>query len=180
MSTSSTEPPPEPSTEPSPETRRRTPSRPVLVLAVLLVVALLAAGTLGVLLWRRSAADRAGADALATARAYAATVTTYDYQHLDRNFADVLDGATGDFKNEYNGASSTLRQLITDARARATGSVLDAGVRTASPDEVVVLVFVDQSITNAVSPQTKIDRTRLVMTLTPHDGRWLVNRLELT
>jgi Mce-associated membrane protein len=44
---------------------------------------------------------------------------------------------------------------------------------------VVVLVFVDQVITNAVAPQPKIDRTRVVMTLEPHDGRWLVDKLEL-
>jgi Mce-associated membrane protein len=125
--------------------------------------------------------DTAGAPhgALATAQAYAVTVTSYDYQNLDRNFADVLDGATGEFKDQYTGASRTLRQLISGAKTTSKGTVLDAGIRTQSTDEVVVLVFVDQVITNAVTPQPKIDRTRVVMTLTPHDGRWLVGKLEL-
>ena len=143
-------------------------------------LALAAAAVLGVQVARGPAADRAGNEALATARAYAVTVTTYDYQTIDKAFADVLDGATGEFKSQYAGASKTLRQLITDAHSTSKGTVLDAGVRSASTDEVVVLLFVDQLITNSASPQPKIDRLRVVMTLTPHDGRWLVEKLELT
>lgn len=163
----------------NPRSARGRPATPVLVMAVLLALAVIAATIFGVLLIRQSAADRAGAEALATAQAYAVTVTTYDYQNLDRNFADVLDGATGEFKDQYAGASRTLRQLISGAKSTSKGTVLAAGIQSQSTDQVVVLVFVDQTITNAVAPQPKIDRTRVVMTLTPHDGRWLVGKLEL-
>lgn len=152
----------------------------VLLLATALLFAVVVAAVLGVQLARAHAADRAGAEALATARAYAVTVTTYDYKTIDRGFADVLDGATGEFRGQYDGASRSLRQLITEARSTSQGAVLDAGIRSAEPDRVVVLAFVDQTINNAVSAQPKIDRIRVVMTLTPHDGRWLVEKLELT
>jgi Mce-associated membrane protein len=157
-----------------------TLSKPVAIaVAAILVVAVAAAVTFGVLLVRRAAVERASNAALATARAYAVTVTSYDYQNLDRNFADVLDGATGEFKDQYSGASQSLRQLISQAKATAKGSVLAAGIQSASPDEVQVLVFVDQGITNAATPQPRLDRNRVLMTLTPHDGRWLVRKLEL-
>lgn len=149
------------------------------VLGVVLVLAIAAAVAFGVLLQQRAATDRAGQQALATAKAYAVTVTTYDYQNLDRNFADVLDGATGEFKDQYNGASQTLRQLISNAKATAKGTVLGAGISSASTDQVEVAVFVDQAITNAATAQPRIDRNRVLMTLTPHDGRWLVSKLEL-
>jgi Mce-associated membrane protein len=42
-----------------------------------------------------------------------------------------------------------------------------------------VVVFVDQSITNATLPQPRVDRNRVIMTLVPRDGRWLVSKLEL-
>ena len=42
-----------------------------------------------------------------------------------------------------------------------------------------MVVFVDQSISNAATTQPRIDRNRVLMTLTPHDGRWLVGKLEL-
>jgi Mce-associated membrane protein len=106
-------------------------------------------------------------------------VTSYDYQNLDRNFADVLDGATGEFKDQYSGASQTLRQLIATAKATAKGTVLGAGIQSESAEQVEVVVFVDQSISNAATPQPRIDRNRVIMTLTPHDGRWLVGKLEL-
>ena len=150
-----------------------------LAVAVVLVLALAAAVTFGLMLQRKAATDRAGAEALATAKAYAITVTSYDYQNLDRNFADVLDGASGEFKDQYTGASQTLRQLIANAKATAKGTVLGAGIQSASTDQVQVVVFVDQAITNAAVTQPRIDRNRVIMTLTPHDGRWLVNKLEL-
>jgi Mce-associated membrane protein len=150
-----------------------------IVVAAVLVLAVAAAVTFGVLLQQRAATDRAGAQALATAKAYAVTVTSYDYQNLDRNFADVLDGATGEFKDQYSGASQTLRQLIANAKATAKGTVLGAGIQSESADQVEVVVFVDQSISNAATAQPRIDRNRVIMTLTPHDGRWLVGKLEL-
>jgi len=161
----------------------RFPLRPsplaALAVTVVLVLALAAAVTFGLMLARRAATDRAGAEALATAKAYAVTVTSYDYQNLDRNFADVLDGASGEFKVQYTGASQTLRQLIANAKATAKGTVLGAGIQSQSTDQVEVVVFVDQAITNATVTQPRIDRNRVIMTLTPHDGRWLVNKLEL-
>jgi hypothetical protein len=39
--------------------------------------------------------------------------------HLDRNFADVPDGSTDEFKDQYTGASQTLRQLIEAVKATA-------------------------------------------------------------
>jgi len=158
----------------------RLPLPAAIGVAVVLVLAVAAAVTFGLLLQRRVATDRAGAEALATAKAYAVTVTSYDYQNLDRNFADVLDGATGEFKDQYTGASQTLRQLIANAKATAKGNVLGAGISSESPEQVEVVVFVDQTITNAATAQPRVDRNRVIMTLTPHDGRWLVGKLELT
>jgi Mce-associated membrane protein len=116
---------------------------------------------------------------LATARSYAVTVTSYDYRTLDRNFADVLGGATGDFKDQYGAASGTLRNLVTQAKATAKGTVLNAGVESATTDRVTVLLFMDQAITNATMSDPRVDRSRLLMTLTNNDGRWLASKVEL-
>lgn len=149
------------------------------VVAAVLVLAVAAAVTFGMLLSARSSADRAGTEALATARAYAVTATSYDYQHLDQDFAAVLDGATGDFKNEYASATEPLRQLVTQAKASATGTVVAAGIQSRSTGQVVVVALVDQSVSNAGSTQPSTAHNRLIMTLVPDDGRWLVSKLEL-
>jgi Mce-associated membrane protein len=44
---------------------------------------------------------------------------------------------------------------------------------------VEVLLFVDQSITNAVNPEPRIDRNRVEMTMELVDNRWLASKLEI-
>jgi Mce-associated membrane protein len=149
-----------------------------VAVATVLVVAVVAAVTFGVLLAHRSAADRAGTEALATARAYAVTATSYGYQHLDKDLAAMLDGATGDYKNEYASATNPLRQLVIQAKVTSAGTVVAAGIQSQRTDEVVVVVLVDQSITNVTSPQPRTEYSRMIMILVPSGGRWLVSKLD--
>jgi Mce-associated membrane protein len=170
--------------EPDAKRRKRFPlslSAPVTIVLTLVLLAALAAGTtFGLLLMADNDAESAQNEALNTARSYAVTVTTYDFQHLDKNFADVLDGATGEFKEKYSGASSTLRQLLLEAKATASGAVLEAGVKSATPDRVEVLLFVNQTVTNAATAdKPRFERNRILMTLEKHGDRWLVSKLEL-
>lgn len=150
-------------------------------LSVLLVAALAAAVTFGLLLKGKSDTDAAANEALNTARTFAVTLTTYDYNNLDKNFADVLDGSTGDFKNEYSGGSSTLRQLLQQAKATSHGTVLDAGVKSASTDRVELVLVANQVVTNAAikEGESRVDRSRFLMTLEKHDGRWLVSTVRM-
>jgi Mce-associated membrane protein len=180
---------PETTEEPAKSETAETPKRkrfplplslPVaVVLAVVLLAAIAGAVTFGLLYKDKADVDSASTEALNVARSYAVTVTSYDYQNLDKNFADVIDGATGEFKDQYSGASATLRQLIQQAKATARGTVIDAGVKSASADRADVTLFVDQSVTNAATPQPRVDRNRVVMTLEKHDNRWLVSNLQL-
>lgn len=165
----------------APKERKRfsLPAPVAAGLGVLLVVAVGAAVTFGLLYKNQADVQTARNEALATARAYASTVTGYDYKNLDKNFSDVLDGATGKFKDQYAGASKTLRQMIRQAKATAKGEVLDAAVKSATEDRVDVAVFVDQSVTNAATKKPRIDRSRVLMTLEKHDDRWLVSKLEM-
>lgn len=151
----------------------------LFALAVLLVAGIAAGVTFGLLYKGKTDVQAASNAALDTARSYAVTVTTYDYQNLDKNFADVLDGATGTFKDQYTGASGSLRQLIQEAKATAKGTVVDAGIKSATTDRVDVVLFVDQSVTNAATTQPRVDRNRVLMTLELHDTRWLVANLQL-
>lgn len=79
----------------------------------------------------------------------------------------------------YSRSSSQLEQMLVDNNATRMGTVADAAVRSAADDEVVVLFFVDRTITNAASPKPRVDRSRVVMTLDNVDGRWLVDRADL-
>ena len=48
---------------------------------------------------------------------YAQVLTSIDANNVDQNFAQVLDGATGEFKDMYSKSSDQLRQLLIDNKA---------------------------------------------------------------
>lgn len=147
--------------------------------ALLFLAAATAAGALGWKVIQQNNIAAAGKAASAAATAYATTLTTVDYQKIDQNFGQVLDGATGEFKNMYSQSSAQLRQLLIDNKAVSHGSVVDTAIKSATTDTVEVLVFVDQSITNSIVPQPRIDRSRISMTMQRIDGRWLAAKVDI-
>ena len=121
----------------------------------------------------------AGREALEVARSYAVTLTSVDTNKIDENYAQVLDGATGEFKDMYSQSASQLRQVLIDNKAMSNGTVVDASIKSATKTNVDVLLFVDQSITNTVKPEPRIDRSRVRMTMELVDGRWLASKVDI-
>jgi Mce-associated membrane protein len=143
------------------------------------VAGLLTAGFLGWKLDEKSDTDAAAEAGLAAARAYAVTLTSVDSNHLDRDFAAVLDGSTGEFKDMYTRSSGQLRQLLLENKATGTGTVLDAAVKSKSETKVEVLLFIDQTVTNIAAADPRVDHSRVQMTMELVDGRWLASRVYL-
>lgn len=133
----------------------------------------------GLLFVGQNTADDARSEALSTARNFAVTVSSYDYRELDQNISTVLDGSTGEFKKQYAGAENALRQLVTEAKAVASGTVREAGVKSVSEDRAEVLVFVDQSVTEKAEDKPRVDRNRMLLVLQRQDDRWLVSDVHL-
>jgi Mce-associated membrane protein len=137
------------------------------------------AGALGWKLWDEHAVAEAGQTARKTAIDYAQVLTSIDSNKVDENFAAVLGGATGEFKDMYTKASVQLRQLLLDNKATARGVVVDSAIQSQSKDKVVVLLMVDQTVTNTARPDGRVDRTRMKVTMDRVDGRWLASKVEL-
>ncbi|WP_328351214.1 tetratricopeptide repeat protein [Mycobacterium sp. NBC_00419] len=148
-------------------------------LAALVVALLGLSGFLGWQVWQQHRVAQASHDAQQAAVTYAQVLTSIDTTNVDKNFADVLDGATGEFKDMYSRSSAQLRQLLVDNKATAHGVVVDSAVQSASPEKVVVLMFVDQTVANSAAPDPRIDRSRVKMTMEYVDGRWRASKVEL-
>ena len=145
-----------------------------------LIVGLLgASGFLGWQVWQQREIAAASRDAQAAAVHYAQVLTSIDSNNVDQNFAEVLNGATGEFKDMYSQSSAQLRQLLVDNKATARGVVIDSAVKSASKDQVVVLMFVDQTVANSAAPDPRIDRSRVKMTMDKVDGVWRASKVEL-
>ncbi|WP_454788492.1 DUF3329 domain-containing protein [Mycolicibacterium lutetiense] len=169
--------------EPKPESEG-TPRgwrRPVLVgaVAIVFVASLVLSGFLGWKLWQTQQVAQAGQQAQGAAVAYAQILTSIDSDKVDENFNQVLAGATGEFKDMYSQSSVQLRQLLIDNKATAHGVVVQSAVQSASKGEVVVLLFVDQSVSNSTVPDPRIDRSRIKMTMQKVDGQWRASKVEL-
>ena len=155
--------------------------RGILVPALIgaLIAALAGAGFLGWKFFQQQQLDQAREEAQRAAVAYAQVLTSVDSNNVDENFKQVLDGATGEFKDMYSKSSVELRQLLIENKATAHGVVVDSAVQSASKDNAVVLLFVDQSVANTKLPDPRIDRSRMKMTLEKADGTWRASKIEL-
>ncbi|MFF0287075.1 hypothetical protein [Streptomyces sp. NPDC005262] len=178
--------------EPGPGTPpRRGRRRPfTVVLCVLLVAGLVAAAVLG---WRYregAQAEQARGQALAAARQAAPVVLSYDYRHLDRDFAAARARLTGHFRDEYGKTTTrvvgptarkyhgvvkaTVAQPAGDSAAAPAASVISA-----SADRAVVLLFVNQVTTSTQVAGSRVDLNRVRMTLTrTDDDGWKVSALD--
>ncbi|WAC94315.1 DUF3329 domain-containing protein [Mycobacterium sp. Aquia_213] len=148
-------------------------------LPLLLVASLAVNGFLGWKLWQEHEVREAGQQAQQAAIAYAQVLTSIDSTKVDENFRQVLDGATGEFKDMYTQSSVQLRQLLIDNKASAHGVVVDSAIQSESANKVVVLVFIDQTVANSQSPDPRIDRSRIKMTMEKVDGRWRASKVQL-
>lgn len=144
-----------------------------------LIAAVAGAGFFGWQFWQQHQLDQARESAQRAAVSYAQVLTSVDSNNVDENFKQVLDGATGEFKDMYSKSSVELRQLLIENKATAHGVVVDSAVQSASKDKAVVLLFVDQSVANTKLPDPRIDRSRMKMTLEMVDGSWRASKIEL-
>lgn len=166
-----------------PEAEAAKPGRRKWVLVGIVVavfVAVLAlSGFLGWTVLQNQQVAQAGKQAQDAAVSYAQILTSIDSDKVDENFNQVLAGATGEFKDMYSQSSMQLRQLLIDNKASAHGVVMESAVQSATKDKVVVLLFVDQSVSNSTVPDPRIDRSRIKMTMDKVDGQWRASKVEL-
>jgi Mce-associated membrane protein len=186
--------PPEPSLEAFEEddapTVQVTPRRRRLLtalLGVLLVAGLVVAAVLGWQSWDARRTDTARSEALAAAQKAAPIVLSYDYRHLDRDFARARTHLTGDFRDEYAkttktvvGPTATKYKGVVKATIAAptSGGSPAASAVSASPDKVVVLLFVNQVTESTQVSGSRLDLNRVRMTMTHTGDGWKVSAVD--
>ena len=120
----------------------------------------------------RTAAVRRTAGAMGTA------MLTYDYRHLDRDFARARAGLTGGFADDYATTTQTVvRPTATEVKAVVKADVAASSVVRADRNRVVVLLFVNQTTTSTRLDAPKVDLNRVRLTMDRVHGRWLVSKV---
>ncbi|MEU3886970.1 hypothetical protein [Streptomyces sp. NPDC029041] len=188
--------PPEPSPEAFEEDRPRERSavgsggrrKPLtLLLAVLLVAGLVALAALGRQYRDGRLTETARTEALTAARTAAPVVLSYDYRHLEKDFSRARTHLTGDFRDEYGKTTKTVvaptaekYHGVVKARVAAPGSggAPAASVVSATPDKVVVLLFVNQVTQSTQVSGSRVDQNRVRMTMNRTGDEWKVSAVD--
>ncbi|MEV6051325.1 hypothetical protein [Streptomyces sp. NPDC052107] len=159
----------------------------IAILGVVLVAALVVTAVLG---WRYREgrqAEQARGEALAAARKAAPTVLSYDYRHLDRDFARARALLTGHFRDQYGRTTKTVvaptatkyHGVVKATVATPTdGGAPAVSVVSATPDRAVVLLFVNQVTESTQVPEPRLDLNRVRMTLTRTSDGWKVSGVD--
>ncbi|WP_371934491.1 mammalian cell entry protein [Mycobacterium sp. TY815] len=102
---------------------------------------------------------------LQVARQGALNLTTIDWQHADVDVRRILDGATGEFYNDFARRSGPFIEVLQQAKAATVGTITEAGLESEAADSAQALVEVSVQTSNAgeVEPVPRIWRMRVTV-----------------
>ena len=113
------------------------------------------------------------------ARAEALAFLTIDHTKMDQLTGQVLDGATGDFKKQYQASLKALKDSATSQESISTGRVDEVGLSEVDADSATVFVAAGSKVKNKGTKGEVEDRSwRIKLTMAKEGSRWLVSQLE--
>jgi len=163
-----------------PPAGRRVPVWPIVVLAVVLLAL---AGLDGWLLSSQPASgSRAQRDqALSTAKTAVPLILSYDYRHFDADVSAAKARLTGRAVTDYAQAmTKTIEPTAGKVHAVVQAQTDGAGVEAVSGNgnQVTVVVFGEQKVTNTSLTAPRVDLFRVRVTLDRVRGQWLVSKFD--
>jgi Mce-associated membrane protein len=153
------------------------PGRQRRLVAVLSVATLLFGGLAGAAWYdqyRGQQRDSAVRDSLAAANTAVQAIFSYDYRSFDVSVANGKTFATGQFAKEYAQTTSSLKAAAEKEQAVVRAQVSAAGVVTATPDRVELLLYVNQYRRNVNIAGEKVDQNRVTLTMVRVGNDWRV------
>jgi Mce-associated membrane protein len=124
----------------------------LLGLAVVIALAALI-GWFGFRVHQSQQAQAQRSQFLQVARQGALNLTTIDWQHADTDVRRILDGATGEFYDDFAKRSQPFIELVKQAKSISVGTVSEAGLESQTADTAQVLVAVSVTTSYAGAPQ---------------------------
>lgn len=150
------------------------------------LMGLLAAALAGLVAWsavlgadafeqRQQEAQRQ--QALHAARQVAVNLLSLDYRTIDRDIDRVLNGTTGQFRDQFASRTGVVEQVLPEAEAASEAQIHSAGVSSMDGDSAEVMLIADATVRNANQEEPRNVHYRLSLTVERQDGRWLVSEV---
>ncbi|WP_418955718.1 hypothetical protein [Streptomyces tritici] len=167
---------------------RRRPGALGAALAVLVALCVAATVLLGLRYRDAERTAQARTQAPAAAVEGAPVILSYDHRRLDRDFAAARRHLTGPFLDQYEKTTTTVvaptakkyRGVVkaTVAKPPNGDATPAASVVSASPERVVVLLFMNQVTTSTQVTTPRLDLNRVRMTLVRTPQGWKVSAVD--
>jgi Mce-associated membrane protein len=148
----------------APVQRRLSHVRQALLIGLAVVTALAAlVGWLGFRAYQSHTADQQRSLFLQVGHQGAINLTTIDWQHADTDVERILNSATGTFFDDFSKRSQSFINVVKQAQSTSVGTVIEAGMEsaTANDAQVLVAVSVRTSIPNAPEQNPRAWRMRI-------------------
>jgi Mce-associated membrane protein len=131
-----------------------SPVRAATLLSLAVVVALATlVGWLGFRGYQSHQAQAQRSQFLQVARQGALNLTTIDWQKADSDVQRILDGATGEFHDDFAKRSQPFIDVVKQAKSTTVGTITEAGLESATGGAAQVLVAVAVKTSNAGEPE---------------------------
>jgi Mce-associated membrane protein len=124
----------------------------LLGLAVVVALAVLN-GWFGFRVHQSQQAQAQRSQFLQVARQGALNLTTIDWQHADTDVRRILDGATGEFYEDFAKRSQPFIEVLKQAKATTVGTITEAGLESETADTAQALVALSVQTSNAGVPE---------------------------
>lgn len=110
---------------------------------------------------------------------YAPRLADYDAKNLDVYFAAVLDGATGDWHQQFDDTSRELREVLTEGQVVSKVQHVECAIKTGDETSAEAVIMIGQTITSVgTQGQASPGQLSMVLRMEKTDGRWLVNQVD--
>jgi Mce-associated membrane protein len=118
-------------------------------------------------------------DVTRAARSETLAFLAIDHTKMDELTARVLDGATGEFKKQYQTSLKSLKDAAVSQESISKGHVDQVALGEADDDSATVFVAAGSKVQNKGTEGKVEDRSwRMKLTMAKVGDRWLISKLE--
>ncbi|QIK76715.1 hypothetical protein [Nocardioides piscis] len=102
-----------------------------------------------------------------------------DHETVDEQAETVLEGATGEFKEQYAEELDALAKSARDQESSAEATVLEVGIGDISPTAATVYVAANTEVTSkSTGGKPRTVPWRIQLTMAKEGERWLTSGLQ--
>jgi hypothetical protein len=123
----------------------------------------------------------AGPDAQAAAERILGQMISYDYRNMDDEYVWTKYLGNDDLRKDYvEKIVPGFRKLVRSTQATADGKIVQSAYNIVGDDQVVVLAFIRQKLTDKDHQDGLIAEQWASLTMVPdHDEGWLIDKVDI-